>query len=90
MPTTLKSKSKKLKTFKRLNSHTYKGIRYVLAEEVLNFHGKSWFDQWSHAMGEGNTGIIIPNEYGDKFGIYYHDYERFADLIDKNKPTYFD
>lgn len=80
----------------RMKPRIYKGVKYVLGEDIKKFHGNKWFKEYVKVSGTGNTGIIIPendkshNKAKEQYGIYYNDYSRFADVIDYNKSTYFD
>lgn len=81
---------------KRLSPRNYNGIEYILGSDIRKFHGKMWTERWSKLFGVGNTGLVIPagdpshKKKTNQFGIYYHDYIRFANLLDYNIPTYFD
>lgn len=71
---------------KRLPPNIHNHIYYVEMEKVEKFHGKKWFKKFSIGAG-ANTCPVIPNK---GVCMYFHDYERFADLVDFNKPTYWD
>ena len=56
---------------------------------IKEHHGEEWANQWSKAAGV-NTMIMVDEDNQKVGGIYVEDYERFADLIDHGKPTYWD
>ncbi len=92
-----KVSKKKIKTKKhsRLPRRRYAGVEFVFKSDIEELHGKEWSDKFAKAFGI-NTQIMIPPNYpgnstGENLaGIFYDDYERFADVVDYNKPTYFD
>lgn len=71
-------------------------LKYVLFDDIKKFHDKNWVKKYIKASGPANTCAIIPandKSHGlkeDQIGIYYHDYLRFADVVDYNIPTYWD
>jgi hypothetical protein len=81
------------KKFKRLIAQNPpEGIntfRYVTYEDIKAFHGADWAKKFAKEH-YGSTGGVIEKDGKQIFTIYYHDYERFADVIDKGIPTYFD
>ena len=89
-------KKKRKKKVKRVTPFSYDGLKITTSEDIENLHGKEWSEKFSKAMGNGNTGIIVPADHPsnttgkDLYAIFYDDYERFADLVDLGKPTYFD
>lgn len=92
-----KKVSKRVKTVTlTLKPRCYNGINYVLSEDIVKVFGKRWYKRWAEAYGIGNTAIIVPpndpshHKPIPQFGIYFHDFERFRNLIDKNEPTFFD
>ena len=70
-------------------------LPYVLFEDVKKFHGKKWSEKFDKLI-YGSTGMLIPSNdpsHGknkEQFAIYEWDYQRFADVIDFKRPTYFD
>jgi len=84
------------KKIKRLKSRKYDGISYVLFEDIQKLHGKRWTEKYEKVAGPGNTCVVVPandkshNLPSDQIGIYMWDYERFANCVDFNKPTYWD
>lgn len=75
---------------KRLTPKTIHDIKYVTWKMVVTHHGEEWAKKWSKAAGEGNTMVMVKEDGKDVGGIYVEDYERFADVVDYNKPTYWD
>ena len=79
----------------RLAPRMFHDIEYVLGEDIQNFHGKIWTKKYDKAAGV-NTCMIVPandpshEKPEEQIAIYYWDYTRFADLVDFNKPTYWD
>ena len=84
------------KGIKRLEPRVYHKTPYVLDADIRKLHGATWFKKFVKAAGPGNTMMIIPaNDPSHKksrqqIGMYMWDYERFADVVDFNRPTYFD
>lgn len=77
--------------FKRLKSKIWKSIEYVRFDEIRKFHGEEWFKKWCDAAGTANTSPIIKNGKEKPFAACdYYDYLRFSNVVDFNKPTYFD
>ena len=90
----MKRATKKHKKYKRLKARVFSDIPYVHFTSIQKFHGKEWADKWAKAFGVGTGLYIPPKERGknklEEYAIYYWDYERFADRVDKSKETYFD
>jgi hypothetical protein len=69
-----------LKKFCPKRTFSYKGLNdkevtadYVAPEDVLNFHGKEFYDQWSSYMSN------VPKLMIDsKPNIYFEDYKFYA------------
>ena len=76
-------KSNKYKIKPRFESK----IAYVLFKDIVKGYGKKWANKWNKAFGPGNTGLLTKK---GEFGIYWHDFVRFHDLIEYNKETYWD
>lgn len=80
----------------RLTARIYDKVPYVLSDDIKKFHGAAWYKKYVKAAGPGNTCMVVPANdpsHGKKkyqIGIYFWDYERFADVVDFNIPTYFD
>lgn len=72
---------------KRLKPETWHEIPYLEFTEIEKFHGKEWYKKWAKAFGPGNTCPVIDNKSAC---CYFWDYERFADVVDYNKETYWD
>lgn len=66
------------------------GIEYVTFKMITDKFGEKWANKWSVAAGPGNTMIAVEEDGKLVGGIYIHDWERFRDLVDKRKPTFFD
>jgi hypothetical protein len=84
-------KDKNKKTEKRLSPRKIDGMsfQYVTMNDIVDFHGEKWANKWGKAFGIGTVGVVTEN--GKKvFAYYYHDYKRFADLVDNGTPTYWD
>jgi hypothetical protein len=85
-----------MKKVKRLEPRVYQNIEYVLWKDIVKFHCKKWSNKYNKAAGPANTCIVVPaNDPShwlptEQIGIYYHDYKRFADVVDYNNPTYWD
>ncbi|MBC8395195.1 MAG: hypothetical protein H8E05_00700 [Bacteroidetes bacterium] len=75
---------------KRLKPKTIHDIEYVTRKMVVAHHGEEWAKKWSKAAGEGNTMIMVEEGGEQVGGILVEDYERFADVVDYNEPTYWD
>ena len=75
---------------KRLTPRTIEGIEYVTHKMLLAHHGEEWTTKFNKAFGEGNTMIMVEEGGEQVGGILVEDYERFADAVDHNKPTYWD
>lgn len=91
----MKSKKQK-RLIPRIYSYGEKNkLPYVLFEDIEKFHGKKWSKKFGDLI-YGSTGMIVPSNdpsHGknkEQFAIYEWDYQRFADVIDFKKPTYFD
>lgn len=70
-------------------------IEYVLAKDIEELHGKAWAKKYAKIAGVNTCPVVPAQDPSHKLskqqvGIYMHDYLRFADALDKNKPTYFD
>jgi hypothetical protein len=78
----------------RIEPRTYNGFDYVTDKDIIDFHGVEWHKKFAQFFGAGNTGLRVPAKEAqtqdDAFGIYYWDYERYADLVDYDAETYFD
>lgn len=80
----------------RVKSRKYNGIEYVLGQDIKKFHGSEWCKKYNKASGYANTCMCVPandpshNKSREQIAIYYWDYIRFANVVDYNKPTYFD
>ena len=70
----------------RLSAEHHLGISYVTFKMIVAHHGQPWAYRWAKVTGV-NTCVILPS---GEAGIYYQDYERFADVVDHGKATYFD
>jgi hypothetical protein len=79
-----------MKTQKRLTPRTVINIDYVTHKMMLAYHGKEWTTKFNKAIGDGNTMIMVEEDGEQVGGIFVEDYERFADAVDYNKPTYWD
>ena len=81
--------------FKKVPIRIHADINYVLSSDILKVHGKRWVNKLNKLMA-GSTGMIVPAgdpSHGKKtaqFVVYSWDYERFAAVINKGEPTYFD
>ncbi len=75
---------------KRLTPKIAHGTEYVTWKMIVAHHGKEWAEKWSKAAGDGNTLMGVEEDGRIVGGVYMSDYERFADVVDHNKPTYFD
>ena len=75
---------------KRLNPKTMNGIEYVTWKMIVAHHGNEWAKKWSNVAGEGNTMLLVEEDGENVGGIYVDDYERFANVVDHNMPTYWD
>ena len=81
---------------KRLIAKVFQNVEYVTHEDIRKFHSKEWVKKFWKVAGPGNTMMSIPANdpsHGKKkpvTAIYYWDYERFADVVDFKKPTYWD
>ena len=75
---------------KRLTPKVMNDIEYVTWKMIVDHHGKVWAKKWSAAAGEGNTMMLVEEDSKKVGGIYMDDYERFADVVDHNTPTYWD
>jgi hypothetical protein len=86
-----KKEDKVAKTTKglRLPAKMYDKIAYVTGSDIEDFHGKEWAGKFHKAFGIGTCSIVM-EKGAQRIGIYYHDYIRFADVVDYNRPTYFD
>lgn len=95
---------KELKDSKpRLEPRTSKhGFTFMFDRDIKKFHGEEWCKKFQKNMSgstcpmiteddEISEGYLQESEWG-KYApaCYSWDYTRFADLIDYNKPTYFD
>lgn len=76
--------------FPRLKPKYYKDIAYVTGDDIKKFHSKEWVKKYTKAAGYGNTGIIVTENGKQVFGIYWSDYQRFANVVDYGTPTYWD
>jgi len=83
-----------------ISRHEYS---YVLYRDIEEFHGEEWYKKFTAQMrgstcpcvdkadAEENEHEFVPVEgYPWMSAVYSWDYERFADAIDYNRPTYFD
>lgn len=76
------------------------GFSFMFDKDIKEFHGEEWYKKFNEEMIGSTCPIIdapedLPEGYavpGAKYALacYSWDYTRFADLIDYNKPTYFD
>ncbi len=80
---------------KILRSRSFDSIEYVLFSDIDKFHGKKWAKRFGKLLF-GSTCVLVPagdpshKQKKEQIGIYYWDYVRFRDLIDKKRPTYWD
>ncbi len=84
-----------MKKPKALPARIFQDIPYVLAKDILRFHGKKWSDKFSKEFC-GSTGIVVPandpshNLSKEQFGIYYWDYENIRDYLNRGFPYFWD
>ena len=69
---------------------TPSGIEYVTHKMIVAHHGEEWAEKWSKAAGDGNTMVVVEEDGKKVGGTYFHDYERFARVVNYGTPTYFD
>lgn len=80
---------------KRLKPRQNKSFSFVFNKEISDFHGQEWYEKYCKVSGINTCPVInsedIPKKYKKfPYAMYYWDYERFADLLDNNKETYWD
>lgn len=75
---------------KRIAPKYYKNIPYITFDDIKSFYPAKWVIKFNKAFGNGNTCPIVEENGQSIPAIYYWDYERFADLVDFGKKTYFD
>lgn len=75
---------------KRLKPKLEGDIEYVTWKMITAHHGEEWAEKWNKAAGEGNTMTMVEEDGEQAGGIFMEDYQRFADVVDYNKPTYWD
>jgi len=67
---------------------------YVFNEDIVKFHGEEWAKKYFDVAGVNTCPVIdknIPEGYtANSFAMYYWDYSRFADVVDKGITTYWD
>ena len=69
---------------------TPSGIEYVTHKMIVAHHGEEWAEKWNKAAGDGNTMVVVEEDGKKVGGTYFHDYERFARVVNYGTPTYFD
>jgi len=81
--------------FQQLTPRHYERIAYVLAVDIIELHGREWHNKFKELFS-GDTGIVVPANHPShkrraaQLGIFYDDYERFANVIDFGVPTFWD
>ena len=81
---------KTLRKFLGYRTDEESGVEYVTYKQIENKFGTTWAQKFSKAMGEGNTMIMVEEDGKQVGGICTEDWERFRDVVDENKETYFD
>ena len=85
----------KAKIVKQASARHFDDIPYVLESDIKEIHGKSAHKKFCEAL-RGSTGVLVPANHKShglkkqQFGIYYWDYERFLNQIERGIQTYFD
>lgn len=89
---TMKSKKRLAPRIEKEVVHTGETIEkpHVTAKMIREFHGEEWTEKFWEAAGSGNTMYMVEEDGQKVGGIYMCDYERFADVVDYGKSTYFD
>ena len=75
---------------KRLTPKVINKIEYVTWKMITAHHGAYWSARWNKAYGEGNTMTMVEEDGEQVGGIYMEDYERYADVVDHDRATYWD